>query len=83
MQFMDGDTPIGDAVAVVNGIAALNHTFTTTGTHSISAIYSGATGFTGSTSTAHAIQIKAATGGGTGSLGSGSAGSSDFLPFGS
>ncbi|UUE25495.1 Ig-like domain-containing protein [Rhodococcus qingshengii] len=83
VQFMDGDTPIGDAVAVVNGIAALNHTFTTTGTHSISAIYSGATGFTGSTSTAHAIQIKAATGGGTGSLGSGSAGSSDFLPFGS
>ncbi|QTS00700.1 Ig-like domain repeat protein [Rhodococcus qingshengii] len=83
VQFMDGDTPIGDAVAVVNGIAALNHTFTTTGTHSISAIYSGATGFIGSTSTAHAIQIKAATGGGTGSLGSGSAGSSDFLPFGS
>ncbi|OMQ31617.1 Ig-like domain-containing protein [Rhodococcus sp. D-1] len=83
VQFMDGDTPIGDAVAVVNGIAALNHTFTTTGTHSISAIYSGAAGFTGSTSAAHAIQVKAATGGGTGSLGSGSAGSSDFLPFGS
>ena len=83
VQFMDGDTPIGDAVAVVNGIAALNHTFTTTGAHSISAIYSGAAGFTGSTSAAHAIQIKAATGGGTGSLGSGSAGSSDFLPFGS
>jgi len=83
VQFMDGDTPIGDAVAVVNGIAALNYTFTTTGTHSITAIYSGAAGFTGSTSTAHAIQIKAATGGGSGSLGSGSAGSSDFLPFGS
>ncbi|MFM9258426.1 beta strand repeat-containing protein [Rhodococcus sp. 5A-K4] len=83
VQFMDGDTPIGDAAAVVNGIAALNHTFTTTGAHSISAIYSGAAGFTGSTSAAHAIQIKAATGGGTGSLGSGSAGSSDFLPFGS
>ncbi|MDN3455521.1 Ig-like domain-containing protein [Rhodococcus sp. APC 3903] len=83
VQFMDGDTPVGDAVAVVNGIAALNHTFTTTGAHSISAIYSGAAGFTGSTSAAHAIQIKAATGGGTGSLGSGSAGSSDFLPFGS
>ncbi|MGR6523970.1 beta strand repeat-containing protein [Rhodococcus erythropolis] len=83
VQFMDGDTPIGDAVAVVNGIAALNHTFTTTGAHSILAIYSGAAGFTGSTSAAHAIQIKAATGGGTGSLGSGSAGSSDFLPFGS
>ena len=83
VQFMDGDTPIGDAVPVVNGIAALNHTFTTTGAHSISAIYSGAAGFTGSTSAAHAIQIKAATGGGTGSLGSGSAGSSDFLPFGS
>ncbi|MBO8149561.1 Ig-like domain repeat protein [Rhodococcus erythropolis] len=83
VQFMDGDTPIGDAVPVVNGIAALNHTFTATGAHSISAIYSGAAGFTGSTSAAHAIQIKAATGGGTGSLGSGSAGSSDFLPFGS
>ncbi|MDI9902732.1 Ig-like domain-containing protein [Rhodococcus sp. IEGM 1409] len=83
VQFMNGDTPIGDAVAVINGIAALNHTFTTTGTHSITAIYSGAAGFTGSTSTAHAIQIKAATGGGSGSLGSGSAGSSDFLPFGS
>ncbi|WP_082931287.1 beta strand repeat-containing protein [Rhodococcus qingshengii] len=83
VQFMDGDTPIGDAVAVVNGIAALNHTFATTGAHSISAIYSGAAGFTGSTSAAHAIQVKAATGGGTGSLGSGSAGSSDFLPFGS
>ncbi|NRH31305.1 Ig-like domain repeat protein [Rhodococcus sp. MS13] len=83
VQFMDGDTPIGDAVPVVNGIAALNHAFATTGAHSISAIYSGAAGFTGSTSAAHAIQIKAATGGGTGSLGSGSAGSSDFLPFGS
>ena len=81
---MDGDTPIGEAVAVINGIAALNHTFTTTGVHSIKAIYSGAAGFTGSTSDVRTVQVNAAPGdggnGGTGSLGTGSL---ESLPFGS
>ena len=84
VQFMDGDTPIGEAVAVINGIAALNHTFTTTGVHSIKAIYSGAAGFTGSTSDVRTVQVNAAPGdggnGGTGSLGTGSL---ESLPFGS
>ena len=44
VQFFDGTTPIGTAVDVVGGQAVLSHTFTTTGNHSITAVYSGAPG---------------------------------------
>ncbi|SUE09810.1 Uncharacterised protein [Rhodococcus erythropolis] len=76
VQFFDGTTPIGTAVDVVGGQAVLSHTFTTTGNHSITAVYSGAQGVTGSTSTASVVNV--GNGGGDfGSLGSLS------LPFGS
>ncbi|MGA5610793.1 beta strand repeat-containing protein [Rhodococcus erythropolis] len=76
VQFFDGTTPIGAAVDVVGGQAVLSHTFTTTGNHSITAVYSGAQGVTGSTSTASVVNV--GNGGGDfGSLGSLS------LPFGS
>ncbi|MFE4503479.1 Ig-like domain-containing protein, partial [Rhodococcus sp. NPDC056743] len=76
VQFFDGTTPIGMAVDVVGGQAVLSHTFTTTGNHSITAVYSGAQGVTGSTSTASVVNV--GNGGGDfGSLGSLS------LPFGS
>ncbi|WP_235867720.1 Ig-like domain-containing protein [Rhodococcus qingshengii] len=76
VQFFDGTTPIGTAVDVVGGQAVLSHTFTTTGNHSITAVYSGAQGVTGSTSTASVVNVGNG-GGGSGSLGSLS------LPFGS
>ncbi|WFR72787.1 Ig-like domain-containing protein [Prescottella defluvii] len=68
VQFFDGQTPIGDAVQVVNGAATLNHTFTTKGAHSIHAVFSGGQGVAGSTSGAQTVQV---SGGGspTGSLG--------------
>ncbi|OYD67548.1 beta strand repeat-containing protein [Rhodococcus sp. OK302] len=78
VQFMDGETPLGESVALVNGVATLTHTFPSAGTHAITAVYSGAQGFTTSTSSASTLTITAATtGGGTGG------GSADFLPFGS
>ncbi|MFT0612406.1 Ig-like domain-containing protein, partial [Rhodococcus qingshengii] len=76
VQFFDGTTPIGTAVDVVGGQAVLSHTFTTTGNHSITAVYSGAQGVTGSTSTASVVNV------GNGGVGSGSLGSLS-LPFGS
>ena len=33
MQFMDGDTPIGQAVVLVNGVATMGHTFDKVGAH--------------------------------------------------
>ncbi|WP_232319102.1 MULTISPECIES: Ig-like domain-containing protein [Rhodococcus] len=76
VQFFDGTTPIGTAVDVVGGQAVLSHTFTTTGNHSITAVYSGAQGVAGSTSTASVVNV------GNGGVGSGSLGSLS-LPFGS
>ncbi|MDH6681084.1 hypothetical protein M2284_005328, partial [Rhodococcus sp. LBL1] len=68
VQFFDGQTPIGDAVHVVNGAATLNHTFTTKGAHSIHAVFSGGQGIAGSTSGAQTVQV-AGGGSPTGSLG--------------
>ncbi|TQF68858.1 Ig-like domain repeat protein [Rhodococcus spelaei] len=74
VQFKDGDTPIGAPVNVTNGQATLSYPFTATGSRNITAVYSGAAGFTGSTSAKSVVEVAAApgggTGGGTGSLGS-------------
>ncbi|MCL2535711.1 MAG: Ig-like domain-containing protein [Nocardiaceae bacterium] len=73
VQFFDGDAPIGEAVALVDGAASLNHAFTTAGTHRITAVYSGAAGLKGSSSDARTIDITttdSTPGGGTGGTGS-------------
>lgn len=76
VQFFDGDKPLGEAVQLVDGRASLTHTFTGTGSHSITAKYSGAAGFTASTSVPGALVISEAGGGlpgiDTGSLSFGS-----------
>ncbi|MFC9519196.1 beta strand repeat-containing protein [Nocardiaceae bacterium NPDC056970] len=65
VQFFDGATPIGDAVQVVNGVAVLNHTFTTAGAHSIHAVFSGGQGVADSTSGSQTIQV---SGGNSGNI---------------
>ncbi|WP_433613799.1 beta strand repeat-containing protein [Prescottella agglutinans] len=80
VQFFDGATPIGDAVQVVNGVATLNHTFTTSGAHSIRAEFSGGQGVANSTSSAQTVQVSGGSPGGSlGNLGSLSAILGDLL----
>ncbi|WP_031940788.1 beta strand repeat-containing protein [Prescottella defluvii] len=70
VQFFDGQNPIGDAVPVVNGVATLNHTFTTAGAHSIHAEFSGAQGVANSNSAAQTVQVSGGNSGGSlGNLG--------------
>ncbi|WP_171018824.1 Ig-like domain-containing protein, partial [Rhodococcus sp. Q] len=57
VQFKDGGTNIGSPVAVNNGTATLNHTFTTNGAHSITAAYSGDTTRNPSTSAAGNVEV--------------------------
>ena len=80
VQFMDGDTPLGEAVAVVNGTATLNYAFTSTGVHSVTAEFSGAKGFKASTSDARIVQVNDVP---TDNGGTGGTGSLGALPFGS
>lgn len=80
IQFFDGATPIGEAVELVDGVATVQHSFTTSGAHPISAVYSGAEGLTASTSEARTVAVSAldtTPGGTTGT------GSLAGLPFGS
>ncbi|MFD4181492.1 Ig-like domain repeat protein [Rhodococcus sp. NPDC058514] len=58
VQFKDGDTNIGAPVALAGGTAIRSHTFATAGAHSITAVYSGATGFAGSTSAATSVDVQ-------------------------
>ncbi|MGW4530727.1 Ig-like domain repeat protein [Nocardia sp. NPDC004340] len=71
VRFMDGGTPIGDAVTVVNGKATLQYTVGQTGNRVITAVYTGGTGYKGSTSSPSTLNVKDATtpGGGGGSFG--------------
>ena len=75
VQFFDGDKPLGEAVDLVDGRASFIHTFSGTGSHSITAKYSGAAGFIASASVPGTLSIATpggTTGGGTGSLSFGS-----------
>ncbi|MGW6376994.1 Ig-like domain-containing protein [Rhodococcus sp. NPDC055112] len=58
VQFKDGDTNIGAPVNLTGGTATRSHTFATAGAHAITAVYSGATGFTGSTSAAATVDVQ-------------------------
>ncbi|WP_348602978.1 Ig-like domain-containing protein [Prescottella soli] len=83
VQFFDGGIAIGQPIAVVNGIAELEHTFDQSGPHQIRAVYSGGSGVQGSTSQVQVLDV-AASGGDTGSTGSlGSLGSLSGFRFGS
>jgi hypothetical protein len=57
VQFKDGDANIGAPVPVTGGSATLSHAFTTDGAHQVTAVYSGADGFTGSTSAARTVTV--------------------------
>ncbi|MFC7448337.1 Ig-like domain-containing protein [Rhodococcus daqingensis] len=57
VQFKDGDAPLGDPIPLAAGNAAITTTFTTDGDHSITAVYSGASGFVGSTSAAKLVKV--------------------------
>ncbi|MCX4093708.1 ice-binding family protein [Nocardia sp. alder85J] len=73
VQFQDDGVDIGSPVPVsATGVATLSYTFTTTGAHSITAIYSGTLAFDGSTSAPVTVDVE----GGMWSGSSGSGGSS-------
>ncbi|NMM92779.1 hypothetical protein B2J88_52675, partial [Rhodococcus sp. SRB_17] len=57
VQFKDGADNLGAAVAVNNGTATLNHTFTSNGSHSITAVYSGDATNRTSTSAASTVEV--------------------------
>jgi len=57
VQFKDSGTDIGSPVAVSNGTATLSQTFNSAGAHSITAVYSGGTGYKGSTSSASTVTV--------------------------
>ncbi|RVW02247.1 Ig-like domain-containing protein [Rhodococcus spongiicola] len=46
VQFFDGDTPVGDPVAVAGGVAVLSHAFAAAGERNVAAEFTGALGFT-------------------------------------
>lgn len=57
VQFKDGDELLGEPMPVANGSATISPTFTTDGSHSIIAEYSGTTGFTSSISEAKLVTV--------------------------
>ncbi|OQQ23584.1 hypothetical protein A6411_23380 [Prescottella equi] len=59
VQFKDGATNMGGPVAVVNGTATAQTSFTTAGSHSITAVFTGSTGFKSSTSSAQTVTVSA------------------------
>ncbi|WP_235870710.1 Ig-like domain-containing protein [Rhodococcus xishaensis] len=56
VEFLDWGTPIGEA-DVVDGSASIEHAFDSEGDHSITAVFSGSDGFTGSTSGPKTINV--------------------------
>ncbi|RVW02250.1 Ig-like domain-containing protein [Rhodococcus spongiicola] len=58
VQFTDGGVDIGSPVMVSNGVATLQHTFSTAGSHNISAIFMGGEGFTDSTASAQTVTVE-------------------------
>ncbi|MDV8069884.1 Ig-like domain-containing protein [Rhodococcus sp. IEGM 1366] len=59
VQFKDGSGTLGLPVVVVDGKASMLHEFGSVGTHDITAVYSGASGFLTSTSVVQAISVTA------------------------
>ncbi|WP_272818791.1 beta strand repeat-containing protein [Prescottella equi] len=57
VQFKDGSVNIGAPVDLVNGVATLSHSFTSAGSPSITAEFSGSTGFTSSVSAAQSVTV--------------------------
>ncbi|AQA23884.1 hypothetical protein BTZ20_5853 [Rhodococcus sp. MTM3W5.2] len=57
VQFKDGDALLGDPIALAGSNAALTTTFTADGDHPITAVYSGAPGFVGSTSAVKIVKV--------------------------
>ncbi|RVW10008.1 Ig-like domain repeat protein [Prescottella agglutinans] len=83
VQFYVGETPVGDPVPVVNGFAAIGHSFAKAGTFQVTARYSGHIAANQSTSAPVTVNVVGAGGdGGNGSLQLPSFGSLE-LPFGS
>ncbi|HZU31827.1 MAG TPA: Ig-like domain-containing protein, partial [Candidatus Angelobacter sp.] len=58
VAFLDGTTQISNQVTVSNGVAKFTTTTLTSGTHTITAHYSGDAGFNASTSNAVKIKVK-------------------------
>ncbi|TQF69069.1 Ig-like domain repeat protein [Rhodococcus spelaei] len=71
VQFKDGTTNLGQPVALTNGVAKLTQIFTA-GAHSITAVYAGDATHATSTSAVHTVTATAGTGGGNGSMDTGS-----------
>lgn len=80
VQFFDGDTPLGEAVELVDGTATLDRAFATSGAHRITAVYSGAAGLKGSTSDVRTLDITTTDSNPGGGV---DLGSLSGLPFGS
>ncbi|RVW02144.1 Ig-like domain-containing protein [Rhodococcus xishaensis] len=57
VQFFDGDAPVGDPVEVVNGAASLSHTFGAAGEYGISAVFTGAPGFTDASTAGQTVTV--------------------------
>ncbi|MDR2281065.1 MAG: Ig-like domain-containing protein [Gordonia sp. (in: high G+C Gram-positive bacteria)] len=61
VQFKDGDDDLGAPVAVNNGVATKDHTFTTRGNHDIKAVFVGSGTYADATSTVKTVSVKSAT----------------------
>lgn len=59
VQFTDGGVHLGAAVPVSGGVASLQHTFTTTGSHDIAAVFTAGSGFVGSESAVRTVVVTA------------------------
>ncbi len=57
VQFKVDGSNVGSPAAVTGGTASIQHTFTTTGGRQVTAVFSGSTGFGGSTSTAKTVTV--------------------------
>ncbi len=57
VQFYDGTTAIGGPVTVASGSASLSYAFSSTGTHPVSAVYSGDSSVSGSTSNTVSVSV--------------------------
>jgi hypothetical protein len=61
VSILDGTTPIGSGLIGTSNVLSIPVTFTTTGNHTITAVYAGDLDYTGNTSTASIINVLAAS----------------------